>query len=743
MIVKTGAACYTSAGNMSSIRTEGLGNIPEHPTLVMPNRADLTVMQELEKLFASSQKVAWLVDTTMPVEDDMMKYLSEKRAPGIMYTPDARGNDRIIAQIQSFLEHGFHVVVLPGQPTQIRASLSNVPASLLTIADGGQLPVLPVYVGMYNDSTDDAIVSAAPYDELHLHIMPLVKPGATLGIRVLTSWMEASADALVNHPQLEQASLAHALLCSLKEYPDACVIDGIDDSPMPYKDLLALGIMLAGNLRQYASQRRIGIILPPGKASAIANVACILAGLVPVNINYTAPEPVFRATAAKAKIDRYLTDSRFVSKMDRFAWPPPRDLIYVERELAELGAGRLRFWKLMVRFCTVERLAALLKLPEKPNPDDEAALLFTSGSSGMAKGVQLTHRMLMANLLQSQSRIDMHPGDTVLSSLPLFHSFGLNVGFLFPLLFGYNMVTYPNPLAARRLCELMSRNHVKLTVATPTLVRQMLHVAQEHDFDSLEYFITGSEKLPPDLAAEAERRFKLTLLEGYGLTEASPVVSVNLPNPISKRGNEPMIPACKQGTVGAPLQGIAVRITDPAREGYVQSPGSSGLIWLKGPTILRGYLGDDAATAERVRGAWFCTGDIGRLDADGMLIIGGRSSRFSKIGGEMVPHDLLEQVVNRVLKVNPADPERKICVVGVPSRTKGEQLVLLSTLHKTTHPHDLITLRYGIMGEGYPPLWCPERILPAPSIPELPNGKVDFITCRRFACEALGLPVDS
>lgn len=729
--------------DMSAIRTEGLGNIPEHPTLVMPNRADLTVMQELEKLFASSHNVAWLVDDTMPIAENMMQHLRSKNAPGILYKPDSRGAERVIAQIQSFLEHGFHVILLPGQPAQIRASLSNVPASLLTIVDGAQLPVLPVYAGMYNDSIDDAITSTEPYDELHLHIMPLVKPGASMSVRVLTSWMEASADALMHHPQLEQASLAHALLCSLKAYSEVCLIDGIDDSALPYKDLLALAIMLAGNLRQYAAQRRIGIILPPGKAAAIANVACILAGLVPVNINYTAPEPVFRAAVAKAKIDRYLTDERFVNKMDRFAWPPPRDLIFVERELAAMGTGRLRFWKLMVRFCSVDRLADLLHLPQNPNPDDEAALLFTSGSSGMAKGVQLTHRMLMANLLQSQSRIDMHPGDSVLSALPMFHSFGLNVGFLFPLLFGYNMVTYPNPLAARRLCELLRKNSVRLTVATPTLVRQMLHVADEHTFDALDYCITGSEKLQPDLVAEAQRRFKLILLEGYGLTEASPVVSVNLPSPVTKRGNEPLIPSNKQGTVGAPLQGIAVRITDPAREGYVQSPGASGLIWLKGPSILRSYLGDDAATAERVRGAWFCTGDIGRLDADGMLTIGGRSSRFSKIGGEMVPHDLLEQVISRVLKVNPADPERKICVVGVPSRTKGEQLVLLSTLHKATHPHDLITLRYGIMGEGYPALWCPERIIPAPAIPELQNGKVDFISCRKFACDALGIPADS
>ena len=347
--------------------------------------------------------------------------------------------------------------------------------------------------------------------------------------------------------------------------------------------------------------------------------------------------------------------------------------------------------------------------------------------------------MLVANLVMSQSRIDLTTGDRFLSSLPIFHSFGLTIGMLMPLVYGYDMVTYPSPLAARRLCELIRKYKVRLTVATPTLVRHMFHLATPETFESLDYFITGAERLSPELATEARQRFKLNLLEGYGLTEASPVVSVNLPAPIPLEG-EIAIPSARGGTVGVPLPGVAVRIMDASREDRIQALSTPGMIWLKGPSILKNYLDDEEATRERTRGAWFCTGDIGKLDADGMLTILGRRNRFSKIGGEMISHEHVEQVLTRVLKIKPSapgEPARRIAVVGIPDSAKGEKLILLSTVHKISHPHDLITIRYGIMNEGYPALWCPDRILPVPSIPELANGKLNYPLCYNMAMKLL------
>ena len=725
--------------DMKQMVTEGTGNIPEQSVLVLPNRVNAAIMQELEKALGGAGRVSWLVQNELPPEPAIMEHLQKTRASGLMFSTRRQTQAQVVERLRAFAAERRYIVLLPGRPAQLRGTLCDYPAELLTFFDNSPIPALPVFCGMFNDSPDDTICTTAPCDSTHLRILPPVKPGPAQSSRVLSAWLEASADLLNRHSVIETASLPHLLISALKAHPEACIIDGIDDSELTHHDLLVYAFRLSRLLKRHTSHRRLGIILPPGKLATIANVACILAGISPVNVNFNAPAPVFRDMVKKSGISRFITEERFVTKLQSFSWPRTRDLIFIEQELSDMSGSRLSMWRMLLRMLAPEQIAKRLHLPDNPSPDAEAALLFTSGSSGSVKRVPLTHRMLVANLVMSQSRIDLTIGDRFLSSLPIFHSFGLTIGMLMPLVYGYDMVTYPSPLAARRLCELIRRYKVRLTVATPTLVRHMFHLATPETFESLDYFITGAERLSPELAAEARQRFKLNLLEGYGLTEASPVVSVNLPAPIPLEG-ESAIPSARGGTVGVPLPGVAVRIMDASREDRIQPLGTPGMIWLKGPSILKNYLDDEDATRERTRGAWFCTGDIGKLDSDGMLTILGRRTRFSKIGGEMISHEHVEQVLSRVLKIKPAapgEPARRIAVVGVPDSAKGEKLILLSTVHKISHPHDLITIRYGIMNEGYPALWCPDSILPVPSIPELANGKLDYPLCHKMAVEQL------
>lgn len=723
----------------SEMVTDGIGNIPEQSVLVLPNRVNAAIMQELEKVLGGPGKVAWLVQNELPPEPAIMEHLQKTRASGLMFSTRRQTQAQVVERLRAFAAERRYIILLPGRPAQLRGTLCDYPAELLTFFDNSPIPVLPVFCGMFNDSPDDTICTTTPCDSTHLRILPPVKPGPAQSSRVLSAWLEASADLLNHHNVVETASLPHLLIGALKTHPEACVIDGIDDSELTHHDLLVYAFRLSRLLKRHTAHRRLGIILPPGKLATIANVACILGGISPVNINFNAPAPVFREVVKKAGISRFITEERFITKLNSFPWPPARDLIFIEKELADMSGSRLSLWRMLLRMLAPEQIARRLHLPDTTTPDAEAALLFTSGSSGSVKGVPLTHRMLVANLVMSQSRIDLTTGDRFLSSLPIFHSFGLTIGMLMPLVYGYDMVTYPSPLAARRLCELIRKYKVRLTVATPTLVRHMFHLATPETFESLDYFITGAERLSPELATEARQRFKLNLLEGYGLTEASPVVSVNLPAPIPLEG-EIAIPSARGGTVGVPLPGVAVRIMDASREDRIQALSTPGMIWLKGPSILKNYLDDEEATRERTRGAWFCTGDIGKLDADGMLTILGRRNRFSKIGGEMISHEHVEQVLTRVLKIKPSapgEPSRRIAVVGIPDSAKGEKLILLSTVHKISHPHDLITIRYGIMNEGFPALWCPDRILPVPSIPELANGKLNYPLCYHMAMELL------
>ncbi|MCQ2364685.1 MAG: AMP-binding protein [Akkermansia sp.] len=722
---------------MSDIRTEGQGNVPEHPMLVLPNRVDMTVLTELEKALGGPGRVAWMVEESLLPSSDIMQHLRQTRAAGLLCSADRQGREAVAERVRAMLAQGRHVVLLTGHPAQSPAAVTDVPARQLSLFDGTGLPALPVYVGMLRKDGAALTVSAAPYDTLVLRLLPVVRASASLGVTVLTAWMEAAADTLMHHPQLEKASLPQALVRAMLAHPNARLIDGVDDTSVTYRELLAVAVMLAGVLKKHSSHKRIGVILPPGKLCTVANLACWLCGMVPVNIDYLAEAADFRRCTETAGLTRFITEERFVAKQSTFAWPPPRDLIYIDRELREMGPGRIRFNAFLLRAVPAARVLAHLDLPA-PAPEDEAALFFTGGVSGTPKAAPLTHRMLLTNALQMHQCLQTAAGETVLSVLPLCRPQGLTQGLLLPLLAGCDIVTYPSLRAPKRLCALMSRYGVKLAMLPPSLVRSLLSVAEKGTFASLRHFLTVGEKLPVDLAARAANEFNLALYESYCLTEASPLAALNLPTPAVPAG-QAVLPANKPGSVGLPLPGVAVRITDPYRSDLVLPPDTPGLLWLKGPSLLRAYLDDEAATMSRVHGGWFCTGDIARLSADGMLSIAGRKTRYSKIGGEMVPHETLEQVLLKVLKADPSRSKRLLAVVGVPDRTQGERLILLSTLHRIMHPNDLIAIRYGIMNEGYPSLWCPERIVPVKSIPVLPDGRLNYPLCFEGACRAAGV----
>lgn len=720
---------------MSEMRTEGQGNVPQQPVLVLPNRLNLNTLQELEKALGGADRVAWLVEDSLRPAAEVMNYLSQARAAGILCSVDRQSREIIAEQVHDKLAQGRHVVLLPGPALCLPASVSGVPGRLLSLFDDTTLPALPVYVGGRRDSLTNALAAPETADAAaELRIMPLQRAGAGLGSRVLAAWMEAAADALNAHPQLQHNTLPKLLLRALADHPNARLIDGVDDSTLTYRELLALSVMFVKVLRKHTHHRRIGVLLPPGKSCTIANVACMLCGIVPVHFNYRLKEEEFRAQVAASGVTRFITEERFVLKMHRFAWPRSRDLIFVDRELTALGANRMRMWCHLLRFCSHARLTKLVQ-PAAPAPEDEALLLFTAGAGGSPAAVSLTHRMLLANVLQLQSRLATEPAESVLCSLPFFHAPSYVLGLLLPLLYGHDVVTYPDPESGKRLCALMRQYAIRLVCTTPRHLRRLLEPADEGTFTTVRLCITAGEKLPPELAKDAQQRYKLTVCDGYALTETTGLLAVNLPTPSSTE--LPALPGGAPGSVGAVLCGTAIRITDPYRTEHPLPPSTPGLLWVRGAAVMKEYPNDGPLTAERRHGAWFCTGDIARMGADGILTIGGRKNRFSRINGEMVPHDTLEMVLGKVLKLSPAAMQQHpICVVSLPDRT-GEKIYLLSTVHRAHHPSELLTMRYGIMNEGYPAAWTPELILPVKRIPVLPDGKRDIPACYAMAKELL------
>jgi len=329
--------------------------------------------------------------------------------------------------------------------------------------------------------------------------------------------------------------------------------------------------------------------------------------------------------------------------------------------------------------------------------------------------------------------LDLDRGDAILGCLPFFHSFGCTVTLWYPLIEGIRLVTQPNALDTVKNIELIHKHKVTLLISTPTFLRGYLRKAQPEQIESLSLIVTGAEKLPPELATAFEARFAKVVEQGYGLTETSPVVSTNLPDPEKSNAADSVQPASRFGSAGKLAPGIAAQIRDP-ETGEVLTLHDTGMLWLRGPNIFEGYLNDPTRTAAVIKDGWFKTGDLGRFDEDGFLYIEGRLSRFSKIAGEMVPHETIETKIREVLKIS--QEETSIAITAVPDEAKGEALVLLSTIDI-----DPANLRTDLAAIGIPNLWIPKRIMRVETIPTLASGKLDLKACREVAAQAPELAV--
>ncbi len=718
----------------AAITIEGQGNLPATPTLVYPNRVDLRTMEELEKVLGG--KVAWLVEKSCLPGQAIMERLRAQRAAGIMADKAHMSREQLADKVHDWLRAGFHVVLLCGRTSQAKGTLSDVPASLLHFLDKTLLPALPVYAGYANTDPENALPTQAPYEHLYLRLMPQQRDGLALGARVQGAWMEAAADHLAQHPLLQEASLPRLLISALMSHRTARLLDGVDDSALSYRNILVLSLMFAGYLRRNCTDARVGIILPPGKFCTIANLACFFAGIAPLNINFNQKKKDCLQAATAVGITRFITEERFRHKMAQFPWPRSRDLIFIDRELPEIGRASYTYWRAITRFGKPASVMQRLHLPE-PAPDHEAALLLTSGAEGEVRTVPLSHRMLVASLLQLQNRLDLQAGQRVLAALPAFHPVGLVHGLLLPLAFGYDMVTYPAADAARRLATLCGQYAVQLAAATPAMAAHLLREGKAEDFAQLRYLITAGGHVPEALVQQARQQRKVHVLPAYSLTEAT-LAALNLPpleggNGEGENARPPEIPAHRSGSVGAPLPGLAVRITDVERDSHSLPTGQLGLVWLKGANVFDRYHGSEHST---LRNGWHCTGDIGTLDENGLLTIAGRRMRFSKIAGEMVPHETLESVLAQIFKVPNREGKLQLAVVGVPDAREGEKLILLSTL---SAEYRATTMRYDLMNAGYPAQWTPQKCIPVKHLPMLPNGKLDYPTCYMSTCRVLGI----
>lgn len=492
-------------------------------------------------------------------------------------------------------------------------------------------------------------------------------------------------------------------------------------------ELLMRTLILRRLLRRHVlgdDEKFVGLLLPPSAPGAIANLALSIDHRVAVNLNYTASEEVMNSCIKQCGIRHVLTSQKVI---DKLGYRPDSELVLLESLRDKVTLGDKLNGYLGANFSSARQLERRLKL-DQIQPDDLITVIFTSGSTGIPKGVMLSHRNLASNIAAFNQVLHFRPTDVFVGILPLFHSFGYTVTFWGAMSLDIGVAFHFNPLDAKQVGKLCKRFKGTALLSTPTFLRSYVRRCDPADLTSLEVVVTGAEKLPTDVADSFEKQFGVRPVEGYGTTELSPVACVNVPPGRSTRPNEL---SAKPGSVGRPLPGVEAKVLD-LETGEPLPKNAAGMLWIKGPNVMQGYLKQEELTREVLVDGWYRTGDVAYIDDDGFLHITGRISRFSKIGGEMVPHIPIEEELNRFLEAE-ADGLLKVAVTAIPDAKKGERLIVVHTAVPRTTDEMIGALKQA----GFATLSLPafDAFLQVDEIPVLGTGKLDLSGLRKLAEE--------
>ncbi len=468
-----------------------------------------------------------------------------------------------------------------------------------------------------------------------------------------------------------------------------------------------------------ADEKYVGILIPPSCGGAIVNAVMPLVGRIGVNLNYTLTKKEMEYCIAECGIKHVLTTRRVVEKLDLQL----DNMVFLDDlrpKVSTLDKVAAALQTFVMPISLLERKFGLHRI----QPDDVLTVIFTSGSTNLPKGVMLTHRNIGSNVGAVDQVIHLKHNDVLLGTLPFFHSFGYTVTLWTVLMLAPHGVYHFSPLDAKIVGRLCDRYQVTLLISTPTFLRGYLKRCKPEDLATLEVVVAGAEKLPRDLCDAFEERFKVRPVEGYGTTELSPLVSVNIP-PERAPAKELSL---KEGSVGRPVPLVRARVVH-LETGEVLGVDQEGMLQISGPNVMLGYLNQPEKTAEVIRDGWYTTGDIARIDSDGFIFITGRESRFSKIGGEMVPHLKVEEELHRLM----SQDEEQVCVAvtAIADARKGERLIVFHLPSDKTP----VEMCRKLAETGIPSIFIPspDSFRQVDEIPVLGSGKLDLKRLRAMA----------
>ena len=641
--------------------------------------------------------------------------------------PIDAGRDAMTAldRARKELEAGHIVCIFAEGQISRTANLLPFKRGLERIAGGLDVPIVPVYI----DRIWGSIFSFERgrfFWKWPRHIpyavtvaFGRVLPASATAPEVRLAVMEVGCDVAGDRHRAEETLAQSFVRTARRRWSALCLADSTGRS-LTFGRALVSSLLLGEWLRRHAAdQTNVGLLLPGSVGGALANVGTAMAGKVAVNLNFTAGPESMAYAIERASIRTILTSRRFLAKAEIEQTPR---MVMLEDLLTQFTTFAKLRMLIAARLLPVRML--IRRYGRRSQADQTAAIIFSSGSTGTPKGVQLTHRNVLANVHAIAQVFDMRHDDVMMGVLPFFHAFGYTGTLWFPLLTGFAAAYHPNPMDAKTIGDLTEQHKGTILMSTPTFCGSYVRKCEPKQFASLRYAVVGAEKLRRATADAFREKFGVELLEGYGCTEMAPVIASNIPDVLDGRVRQR---GTREETVGHPLPGVAAKVVDPdTMEGPLFE--REGLLLVKGASRMAGYLGDPDRTAEVIHDGWYITGDIASMNEEGFIRITDRLSRFSKLGGEMVPHLKIEESIGGLLT------EPHTCVVtSVPDESRGERLVVFFTDPLMTAP----ALWERLCQTDMPRLWLPKRedMHHIEAIPTLGTGKTDLRRVRQLAVE--------
>jgi len=638
---------------------------------------------------------------------------------------------RALQEARNELKNGGVVCIFPEGGLTRTGNMLSFHRGYAHIIKGMRVPIIPmnldkIWGDIFSWSSGKFIWKfprQVPYPVTVSMGKPLASDAKTHQLRIAVQELWAEAFKLRG---LERKKLHVSFIEEAKKHPfKFCMADSLGLELSYIKVLVSMVIMkrilFPKNRMPRETNEMVGVMLPASCMATIANGAVFFSGKVAVNLNFTLSKETLDSSIRQCAMKTIITSRKFLEKLNM---EPRPEMIFLE----DLKEKSSKLSKLMV-------FAACLVLPQsliryffvrgdKTNVDDVVTVLFSSGSTGEPKGVMLTHANIASNIEAFYQEFNIGLHDVVMGALPFFHSFGFTATMCFPLGVGIGVVYHANPMDAVVIGKLVEKYKATLIMGTPTFLSAYMRRCTPEQFKSLRYAIAGAEKLKQQLSEAFYEKYHIVPFEGYGATELSPIVSVGFPDYVD---NKKLITQVgnKVGKVGQPIPGVVVKTVDPDTFA-LKGVDEEGLLLVKGANVMKGYLNKPDKTAEVIKDGWYITGDIATIDEDGFIHITDRLSRFSKIGGEMVPHIKIEENIMEIIGAT----EPVCTVTAVSDEKKGERLVVLYSIDI-----DVNEIWEALGKRGLPNLWIPRKdnFFKVDAIPVLGTGKIDLKKVKELA----------